>query len=271
MSLYVTPWMSPTTSPYLSSTNSGLGNALFQIASTYGISKILERKVSYHTVIEYGDVLYKRFGYNHKDTILRNCKEVAPPSEVFKNNFGECHGKYDSNVIPWGKSMTTNCVIEGYLESIYYFKDYYNDIKELFKPDEESIDKIKLLKPYLFNGRNTVSVHFRLDRPYRAFYKTFFENAITYINNHVEKPLFIIFSDMIHSVDLSLFKDCEYILAENTIDYLDLWAMSLCKHNICSRSTFSFWGSFLNSNADKITLSDKSYDTDWYDCNAIKI
>lgn len=271
MNLYVTPWMSPTTSPYLSSTNSGLGNALFQIASTYGISKILERNISYHTVIEYGDVLYKKFGYNHKDTILRNCKEVAPVSEEFKHNFGESHGKYDSNVIPWGKSMTTNCIISGYMESIYYFKDSFNDIKELFKPDEESIKKIHELKPYLFNKRNTVSVHFRLDRPSREFNRQFFENAIIYINNHVEKPLFIIFSDMIHSIDLSLFKDCEYIIAENTIDYLDLWAMSLCKHNICSRSTFSFWAYFLNNNPDKITIVDKELDIDWYDFDTIKI
>lgn len=271
MVLYVTPCMTPTGSSYLSPTNSGLGNALFQIASAYGIAKTLERKVSYHTVVEYGDVLFKRFGYKHKDTILRNCKEVAPASEVFKNNFGECHGKYDSNVIPWGKSMTTNCIITGYMESIYYFKNSFDDIKELFKPDEESIKEIQTSKPYLFNGRNTVSVHFRFDRPNSSSERYFYENAIKYINTHVEKPLFIIFSDVINLVDVSLFKDCEYILAQNTMDYLDLWAISFCKHNICSRSTYSFWSSFLNNNTDKIILSDKLYNVDWYDFNTIKI
>ena len=41
MELYVTPYMTPTGSFYLSPTNSGLGNALFQIASAYGIAKTL--------------------------------------------------------------------------------------------------------------------------------------------------------------------------------------------------------------------------------------
>lgn len=270
MALYLTPCMTPTTSSYLSSTNSGLGNALFQIASTYGIAKTLDRKVSYHTVIEYGNVLYDKFGYDHKDTILRNCKDVAPPSEEFKNNFGECHGKYDSNVIPWGKSMNVNCIVSGYMESIQYFKNCINEIKELFKPDETSIEKIKSLKPYLFNGRNTVSVHFRLDRAGRPYIEEYYRKAINYINNIVDKPLYIIFSDRIDQVNLSLFKDTEFIFANSTIDYLDLWTMSLCKHNICSRSTFSFWSSFLNENKDKLIVTDATYDVDWYE-NSIKL
>jgi hypothetical protein len=34
-------------------------------------------------------------------------------------------------------------------------------------------------------------------------------------------------------------------------DYIELWLMSLCKNNILSNSSFSWWGSFLNENLNK--------------------
>lgn len=265
MSLYVTPCMTPTTSPYLSPSNSGLGNALFQIASAYGIAKTIGRKVSYHTVLEYGKVLFDKFGYDHKDTILRNCKEVAPLLESFSGTINEGQGKYDSNILLQAGTLKVNSNINGYMESIQYFNNSINEIKELFKPDELSVEKIKISKPYLFNGRNTVSVHFRLDRAYRPYSEQFYIKSIDYINTLIDKPLFIVFSDCIEQVNLSLFKDCEFIITIPTLDYLDLWAMSLCKHNICSKSTFSFWSSFLNENKRKLIITDETHDVDWYE------
>lgn len=41
-----------------------------------------------------------------------------------------------------------------------------------------------------------------------------------------------------------------------------MWLMSMCKHNIiCHYSSFSWWGSYMNTNLDKIVIYVEKYDT----------
>ena len=58
---------------------------------------------------------------------------------------------------------------------------------------------------------------------------------------------FLVFSDNITEAKTMLCTcDVNFIWCINNKDYIDLWIMSLCDHNIICHSTFGWWGAYLN-------------------------
>ena len=52
--------------------------------------------------------------------------------------------------------------------------------------------------------------------------------------------------------------DKNYVIVDNNNGekaFRDMQLMSLCKHNICAQSTFSWWAGFLNQYKDKIVIT----------------
>ena len=65
--------------------------------------------------------------------------------------------------------------------------------------------------------------------------------------------MFVIFSDDIEWCKKNLnISDSLYI--ENEKDYIEMYLMSLCRNNIISNSSFSWWGAWLNNYQSKIVI-----------------
>jgi hypothetical protein len=269
-SMSIIPYITPRESKYLTHYNTGLGNALFQIASCYGLSKKYNIKIYYNYVIDYCNILKDRYGFNHCDTILRKCKHVLDSElilsiiETSGNNRNLDYGII--NRIE--EDLNNNYHIIGYLESVDYFIKYKDNIRDLFSADEYSLMIIKERYPILFSGIESVSIHFRFNECSYTFDNTYYREAIKLINMMLEHSTFLIFSDDKSKVNIeelglkpvnTQFINLEY-------DYLDLWAMSFCKHHISSNSTFAFWGTFLSLNTKNksIIISPKNLSVDWY-------
>ena len=115
---------------------------------------------------------------------------------------------------------------------------------------------------------NLISVHYRGHEFLIHHHKVnniFKKNAIDFILKNVINPYFLIFTDDIDCIDFKLFENINFQIIKDNEDYIDLWLMSLCKHNILSNSTFSWWGAFLNKNPSKYALYDKNITYSYYE------
>ena len=241
--------------------NTGLGNVLFQLSSLYGLSKECKLIANFNEL----EKLLKKldcFNLNHRNTIFRNIKiqNHNKYDLIIKEKRENCQ-LFDNDLLKnIKKNKNKNILIKNsYLQSHLYFNKYRNNIINLFYPDEDSIKYMKDKYPILFdNTFIKVSIHIRQKWGARLKYNnSFIKKAINYIKNllKLNNIIFCIFGDDINDIK-KLFKDIneELIYFEDNFDYIDLWCMSLCDHNILSHSTLSWWGAYLNNNKNKIVI-----------------
>jgi len=91
--------------------------------------------------------------------------------------------------------------------------------------------------------------------------KKYYYNALKIVGK--DKNI-LVFSDDISSAKI-FFKGLSYnfIFMENNKDSEDLYLMSLCHDCICSVSSFSWWGAWLNTYSDKIIICPRQRYTLW--------
>lgn len=180
--------------------------------------------------------------------------------------------------------------ILGYFQSIYYFKDYVDLVKNELRPKTNYVsdakEKIKKIKSQ-YPDYQIVSLHFRrgdivqnnLNQEKIDFYggKKLDLNSINgkYLTDSKsifksKKVKFLIFSggsiaSNRNEDDLNWCKNNlkgdEYIFLEPQNTIQDYSLISECDHNIISRtSTFGWWAAFLNSKVDSVVVAPKIYD-----------
>jgi hypothetical protein len=163
--------------------------------------------------------------------------------------------RHNYDPIPYDPSWRDkNIIIEGYRQTARYFDNYRNEILYL------------LDFPYK-KQEGYVSIHVR-----RGDYVTLRDKHPEVTTEWYEKAMsmfpeykFKFFSDDIPWC-MEAFKhrnDCEY--SGNTDEQSDLVEMSWCEHQICSPSTFSWWGGYLNKNEDKLVIFPKFWFSEGWD------
>ncbi|KKQ86157.1 MAG: Glycosyl transferase family 11 [Candidatus Woesebacteria bacterium GW2011_GWB1_38_8] len=163
-----------------------------------------------------------------------------------------------------------NIYLRGFWQSERYFKDISSILRSELVPKEQiSKQSIKILKQIL--NTQSVSIHVRRgdyfsDSKVKAIHNTYskeyYHKAVEYIKGKVKRPVFYIFSDDLRWCEKNLKIENKIIYVKGNgvkKDYLDLWLMSKCKHNIITNSSFSWWGAWLNRNVNKIVIAPKKW------------
>ncbi|MCL1955863.1 MAG: alpha-1,2-fucosyltransferase [Fibromonadales bacterium] len=166
-----------------------------------------------------------------------------------------------------------------------YFEGYFQDEK-YFADCEAEIRKEYQFKDKLQTPEgNTVAIHVRRG-DYVKFADihlvctpSYYENAIAYVQSKVESPIFYVFSEDLEWVRQNINIPSNSVFVDynpNMQSSRDMQFMSLCKHQIISNSTYSWWAAWLNQNPDKIVVApDKWFadgrETDLYTENMVKI
>lgn len=154
--------------------------------------------------------------------------------------------------------------IMGVFQNAAVVETVASEVKRCFSfvPFSDDFNKAVAIE---LDGCNSVGIHVRKGKDYmsRIWYQNtcpveYYLKAVAKIKELVDCPKFFIFTDNPEWVKEN-FIGIDYKLVEgNPADgwgsHFDMQLMSMCKHNIISNSTYSWWGAFLNSNDNKIVV-----------------
>ena len=128
--------------------------------------------------------------------------------------------------------------------------------------NQTAIDRIESEQSVAIHARRGDMLSFNFD----CYYGGYFKRAVGYIKSVVNNPHFYIFCDP-GSVEwarhngrvlgLDFNKDHVSFIDWNTgqQSWRDMQLMAACKHQVVTRSSFGWWGAWLNENPNKITCS----------------
>lgn len=166
-------------------------------------------------------------------------------------------------------------------------KDIFTGQKLFFKYINSGIEKIEseirktFIFPKIYDIRNkqalsairqtdSVAIHARrgdmLGYNFDCYVGGYFKRCVKYIKSRIENPVFFIFCDT-ESIEwarrhektfgLNFNNDKVYFIDWNkgVYSWRDMQLMAECKHQIITRSSFGWWGAWLNTNPNKITCS----------------
>jgi hypothetical protein len=226
----------------------GLCNMLFQIAATKSLAIDNNTYFSFPNLISHLNYL------NSDDIFNPKLKHSFEYLNLFdKLSYSMIQRDIKLLIFPFEyvkpEKIEGDVLIDGFFQSEKYFKHNRQSILDMF------IFNFKLDKKYdFFKEKKVTSVHVR-----RGDY-------LNYPNHHPtqsleyylqsfeilkgETELFVVFSDDINWCKENL-KLNNVIYIENEKDYIELYLMSICSHNIISNSSFSWWGAWLNKNENK--------------------
>jgi len=163
-------------------------------------------------------------------------------------------------------STRRNYQLTGYWQSEEYFKESRATLLKEFELKTTPSHQSHAIAQHIRDSQS-VSLHVRrgdyVSNPkythkYGVLPLQYYSNAVRYITDCIENPLFFVFSDD----PAWVFEHLEIPFPMHIVDHNgsenpheDIWLMSKCNHHIIANSSFSWWGAWLGQHPNKIVCS----------------
>lgn len=266
--------------------NGGLGNQLFQYAIARKLALTKDTYVVLDTSLYNHDIL-RKFSLQHFNIQHRKLKKQhyylfkkQASTFIVERLYYKILRQLKKPITYIESLLTYNAAVVScknntiYLEGYWQTEKYFTDIRTQLLQDLTVTIPLAAQNLEMANAilqTNSVALHIRRG-DYVANAHTlsihgvcgldYYKRAINYITTHTIEPELFVFSDDMEWVKQNLKTNLplHFVTCNNaTTDYEDLRLMSLCQHNIIANSSFSWWGAWLNVNADKIVIAPQQW------------
>lgn len=168
----------------------------------------------------------------------------------------------ENGYIPLPDGVEKDVYMSGFFQSEKYFRGNEAEIRKLFRLKEQvlasgypGLDEIR--------NRNTVCISIKVEhnvgsKMYDVCTREYWEKAISYITEHVDRPLFFICSDNVPYVLEHFIDSGRYDVVLQSREYpvhISLGVMAQCSHFIIGNTSFGWWAQYLSTNPDKIVVA----------------
>lgn len=140
-----------------------------------------------------------------------------------------------------------NITLAGYFQSLKFFEPVQDEVKKVFALNIDPVDACSI-----HVRRGDYVVHNQSFPPVTIEY---IHKAMNQINAKTGQVNFFVFSDDPQWCKDNIKSDFSVNFFEGGTELMDLSLMASCKHHIIANSTFSWWGSYLGHNENKVVIS----------------
>ena len=261
----------------------GIGNQLFRVANVlayawkYSLTPIFKSSTKSLCPNEYWNTHFPRDVY--WNNVFRNLEVIKKlPSKLITFNEKEIvYNKIPDpeKILSLKKSTlrkNKGIIFDGYFGSVKYFDKYREKLlSHIFYIDPLEKDYLKKKFAEIFDENIiTVALHIRrgdtllqTDRFTNLTETDYYQKSISFFEEKFSKNKlnFIIFSDdpeWSKNYMKTQFSKLNQIFPIEK-DYIELYLMSCCNHQIISNSTFSWWAAYLNTFPEKIVCAPRNW------------
>ena len=252
----------------------GLGNQLYEIAAVLGyawghnIKPVFKKIKSSPTRVKTRPVYW--------DTAFQKLPLVKQrPYNLFLYQQGE----RGFHVIPKPNEICnlnnySGIIFNGHFASEKYFDKFREKLLPiLFYINPSEKEYLEKKYPAIFNEESiAISLHIRrgdnITHPKKVaqpplWESDYYHKAIAYFKEKFGTDKLKIYMFCTDQEFVKNYMEKEYpnldFIFPNEKDYLEMFLMSSCNHNIIANSTFSWWAAYMNNNPDRIVIAPKTW------------